>query len=444
MRRHSLALLGLGVCAGFASAQGGPIPPGMISPIDTLSPIFQQSWLTTNTDVYIANASPKYVAQASSNVFFNNTPGTWAFHMTIYGLNSNYGNTSSTPGFQGVVMGTYDQIGNTWKPNTLGNAMNQSGGGAFGLMISGDIQGTMAVVDWSDGVYFSRRATATVAFPAPVKVSGVVGTYVDPAVAKWQGKDMLLWVEAYSQGGLNLSRIRMQELDIQFPTSVALKGTPITVADVIRTHATEIKVHSPTPIMGRDGRVHALWMSEEVGGSDSDQYFKADLRVAKGHEQVLTFDNPQWYNNGAVPGGRIFAANSGSTGGFYNGLHQADVAWLVGDELDINTSGEFIGGMWDTNTGPNVTVVFLSAGYLPVAGGVTVPGFKGKFGLDLTTLFVFGTMAHTDASQRATMPVGIPNDPNFKGKSFNLQGLSIDPGAPNVQVFTNTAWLNIN
>jgi hypothetical protein len=294
----------------------------------------------------------------------------------------------------------------------------------------------MAVVDWSDGVYFSRRATATTAFPTPVKVGGVIGTYVDPALAKWQGKDMLLWVEAYSSGGLNLSRIRMQELDIQFPTSVALKGTPITVADITQTHATEIKVHSPTPIMGRDGRVHGLWMSEEVGGSDSDQFFKADLRVTKGHEQVKIFDNTAWYNNGAVPGGRIFAANSGATGGFYNGLHQADVAWMVGDELDIGTSGEFIGGLWETNTGPNVTIVF--------PGGVTVPGFKGKFGLDLTTLLVFGSMAHTDASQRATMPIGIPNDPGLKGKSFNLQGLSIDPGAPNVQVFTNTAWLNIN
>jgi hypothetical protein len=137
MRRHSLALLGLGTCAAFASAQGGPIPPGMISPTDSLSPVFQQSWLTTNTDVYLANASPKYVAQASSNVFFNNTPGTWAFHMTIYGLNSNYGNSSSTPGFSGVVMGVYDQIAGNWKPNTLGNAMNNSGGGNFGLMILG-------------------------------------------------------------------------------------------------------------------------------------------------------------------------------------------------------------------------------------------------------------------------------------------------------------------
>lgn len=444
MRRHSLALLVLGFCAGLASAQGGPIAPGSISGGNVLSPVFQQTWLTANTDAYLPSATSKWVAQASSNQLFNNVPGTWTFQLTLYGLNSNYGNTNASGTYQGVVMGTYDQAANTWKPNTLGNNMNTAAGGSFGLMLSGDIQGQLAAVDWASGVMVSRRATATQAFPVPTQVAGITNTYVDPSIAKWKGKDMLLWVDLYTSGGNNLSRILMQELNMgSYPTTVTLTGTALVVADVTKPGTGTINVHSPTPIMGRDGRIHGLWMSERLG-NDSDQVYKADLRVAKGHEQVICFDNTAWYNNGAVPGGRLIAANSGSTGGFYNGLHHEDFAWLVGDELDIGTSGEFIGAMWDTNTGPNVTAVFVSAGYLPIAGGVSIPGIKGKFGLDLTTLIMFGTMAHADATQRATMPVVIPNDPGLKGKSFTLQGLSVDPGAPTVQAFTNTAWLNIN
>ncbi len=445
--RSTLSILSLSLLAGVASAQTGP---GIIK-ADSASKVF----VSTNFDalkLYVTGATRKWISQVSMNQILGDGPGFWTTCLTVNGLASQYGNTanSQTAGF--VLMGRYNaKEANPKKafvPNKFANAMNKVAGGNFGLMIGGT-RGQYAIVDWNDGVYFSKRTTHLRPFPAPVKITGISNTYVDPSVATFDinpnkagDETVVFWVSTYGTAPNSFSRILMSELDhSKFSTgTVQLVGKPVVVADITRGTSGTIQVHSPTPVLDRAGKVHGLMVAERVG-NDSNMFFKGDLTFAKGHEQQLFLNGTAWNNNGAVPGGTLMYADSEATRTpFYLAIGQSGVAWLAGGQVRVGGSGSVVGAVADVNPGPNVTVILMS---IAVGPALPIPGFTGKFALNLAAVSTLGAMTHPDASERGTFPVTIPNNNAFKGVSLALQGLSIDQGASTQLTFTNTAWLNI-
>lgn len=440
MRTSTLSLLGIGLLAGALSAQAAP---GEVV-AHKGSKTFSQSNFDAQK-IYLSTATNKYIAQVHMCSRAGLAAGTVITALTVYGLDSKYGNTGQSNTSDFVLLGEYDEVNDKFTPNTQANLMNDVAGGNFGLMIAGPLS-QYAVLDHGDGVYFSRRANFTQAFPKPVKVGGITASYVDPAVALYQGKLKLLWVESYTNS-LNLQRTRivMQDLVDNFPTSVAVTGNAVIVADVtLQSTTAAVSVHSPTPVVDNQGALCGLMCSERVG-NDSDQFFKGDLAMGAGHEQQRYYDGSAWTNNGACHTGTLYYADSEATASpFYGDLKQHGLCWLAIPDVAVGGSGNMVMAVEDLNAGVNITVLFLSDKVIPA---VAIPGINGKLGINPAVLITFGAAAHPDASERATLPVAVPNDPTLKGKSFPMQGLSIDPAAgtsPQVLSLTNTAFLNIN
>ncbi|MCA8972350.1 MAG: hypothetical protein KDC95_21360 [Planctomycetes bacterium] len=441
MRKSTLSLLGVGIMAGALSAQAAP---GEVSAHADSKTFARTNF--ENLNIYLSTATTKYLAQIMMSSRAGLGAGKAMVGMTVYGLDQAYGNTGQSTTGDFVLAGEYDYPTDKFTPNTHGNAMNDVAAGNFGLMISGPL-GQYAVVDHSDGVYFSKRANFTQAFPAPVKVGGITSTYVDPAVTIYQGQLKLLWVESYTDPVTQLgrSRIAMNDLDdSNWPTSVTIKGNAQIIADVTLSSSTDVvNVHSPTPVVDQAGNLCGLMCSERVG-SDSDQFFKGDIQMGKGHEQQRYYDGSAWTNNGGCYFGTLYYADSEATvTPFYDTIKEHGLAWLAIADVPVNGSGNMIMANKDTNAGPNVTVVYLSDTVIPA---VAIPGIGGKLGINPGVVIPFGAAAHTDASERAQIGISIPNDPTLKGKSFPMQGLVIDPAAgtnPTILTFTNTAFLNV-
>lgn len=400
-------------------------PPGEIKGMTTSQVLSQSNF--ANLGIYHMNATSRRLRQVSVYRLASDAAGQWTCCLTVNGVVAKYGNTSlNSSGY--VIMGTLDEVKGTFTPNTLAAALNDASGGNFGLMLHGRFA-REAVLDRADGVYYASRASHLVAFPAPKKVQGITQTYVDPALGIIGGKLHLIYVDTFTQNGQTRSRIIAQEFDSSVPRVVP--NTAKTITNTSITGSGTIIVHSPTPILDSLGNMHGLWLAERFG-SDSDMFFKGDLTAA--HAQQKTVDSGTWLNNGAIGSGRLYFAGSGA-------IHYVDTAWLVGDRVPVGSTGRLVGAVRDQLTGPNVTILLLSAKPIPA---VQVPGIAGKLGLDLGTLFVLGSMVHSDASERVELPVPVPNDAGLKGLIVWLQGLAIDrAGSAEKATFTSTTTLEV-
>ena len=418
----AFVVLAAGLGSTTAVAQ---VPPGVIKG-QTTSQVLEQGNFR-KLGIYHSNATSTRLRQVSLHRLSTDSPGRWTVCMTVNGVVAKYGNTSlNSSGY--VIMGTLDEAKGSFTPNTHAAKLNSPTGGNFGLMIHGRF-GRSAVLDRSDGVYFAQRATHLLPFPTPKKISGLTQTYIDPALATLDGKLHLIYVDTYSKSGQSRSRIIAQELDPSGPKVVA--NTAKIICDTVRSGSGTIIVHSPSPILDAQNRMHGLWLAERLGG-DSDMYFKADLNPK--HAQQLTVDSGNWLNNGGIGSGRLYFAGGGA-------IHYSDVAWLCGDSIPVGGKGAIIGAVRDQLAGPNVTALLLSAA--PIKG-VTIPGVNGKLGVNPATVVVFGALVHNDASERAEQAISIPNDTRFKGIVAWLQGLSIDRAGNNEKnSFTNTTTITI-
>ena len=318
-----------------------------------------------------------------------------------------------------LVLGAYDQVNGTFTPTQEAAALNS--GSPFGLMLEPTL-GRHAVFDRSTGVFFATRAAPGMPFTTAAQVTGVPGTYVDPAIGYVGGKLKLFYVLA---GFANA--IIMQDLDITNPQSPFVSGPAVQVA----VASASSRVHSPTPITGPDGDVEGLWMAERISG-DSDMYFKPTLDPLV--PQILAVDGTNWRNNGGVAGGHLLYSDSGK------GIYEVESAWLLGDEELPGGTLDVFGAVANT-TGLAITTVFLSTGVrAPLQ--LPPPLDKGALGLDLTVVVGIGGMSHSGPSQMGAMQIGVPNDPALKGVRAAIQGVSLVPQTV-TYAFTNTAWVRV-
>jgi hypothetical protein len=417
MGKITLSLLGAGLLAGFLSAQGIPgTGPGVIRG-QAISKAFDTKNLTkVGTGV----------TQVSLVKLPNNAPGTWTACLTIQRLATTYGGTGQV---DGVVMGVWDLAKGTFTPNTLGNKLNTGNKGEFGLMLEPKL-GLIAVVDKSDGVYLAKRNVFTQAFPAPFKVKGVPGTYVDPSVGTIGGKLKLFYVATFnSVAGIYMSDLVVpKNMSVTNPPSVT--GTPVLVAAKVRSSGL---VHSPTPMMGPDGDIEGIFMAERVG-NDSDMFLANDLNPST--PLLMVADNTAWMNNGGFAGGVLHFANSAH---YTSGSDELGVAWLLGDNEKVGGTMNITSGVFRESSAV-VMPVFLSLKLLPAA--LPIGGFLGKLGLDPAVLVTVGTISHVTPDQRGHMAIPLPNLGSLKGLVLPIQGVAFEL-AKSRKTFTNTAWVKI-
>ena len=420
---HVLALVS--TCSLLAPTALAQVPPGVIKGQSTSQVLEQGNF--KKLGIYHSNPSSTRLRQVSLHRLSTDAPGRWTVCMTVNGVAAKYGNSSlNSSGY--VIMGTLDEPKGKFTPNTFAAKLNSPTGGNFGLMLHGRF-GRMAVLDRSDGVYFAQRSTHLVPFPSPKKISGLTQTYVDPALATIDNKLHLIYVETFTQNNQSRSRIIAQELDPSGPKLVA--NSAKIICNTVRSGSGTIIVHSPSPILDQQSRMHGLWLAERLG-SDSDMYFKADLDPK--HAQQVTVDSGNWLNNGGIGSGRLYFAGGGA-------IHYTDVAWLCGDSIAVGGKGAILGAARDQLAGPNVTALLLSASAI---SGVKIPGINGQLGVNPASVVVIGALVHSDASERAELPLTIPNDTRLKGIVAWMQGLTIDRSGSNEKnSFTNTTTLSI-
>ncbi len=417
MGKITLSLLGAGLLAGFISAQGVPgTGPGVIRG-QQISKAFDTKNLTK---VGLG------VTQVSLVRLPTNPAGTWTACLTIQRLTSTYGGTGQV---DGVVMGTWDRDKGTFTPNKLANALNTGHKGEFGLMLEPKL-GLIAVLDKSDGVYLSKRNVFTQAFPAPFKVSGVPGTYVDPAVGNVGGKLKLFYVATLN----GVQGVYMSDLVVPANMSATnppkITGTPVLVASKVRTGGL---VHSPTPMLGPDGDIEGIFMSERVG-NDSDQFLANDLNPST--PLLMVADNTAWMNNGGYAGGIFHFANSAH---YSSGSDELGVAWLLGDNEQVGGTMNITSGLFRESAAA-VMPVFLGLKLLPAA--IPISGFLGKLGLNPSVLINIGNITHATKDHRGSISIPLPNNSSLKGIVLPIQGVAFEV-AKGRKTFTNTAWVKI-
>ncbi len=353
-----------------------------------------------------------WVQQISHNRLPGDAAGTWTTCVTTTSLPT----TNGGKGNLDLLMGSFNAVTGKFTPNLYAAALNTTGVD-FGLML--DPTGLFAVYDQASGVYFSSRKSLTAAFSAPVKVSGITGTYVDPALGRVGGKLKIFYAVS--------NTIVMQDLDITSLTAPKVSGQATTVVTPIFSGTP----NSPTPITGPDGDVEGLWYAELVG-SDNDMMWAGDLDSKTPGIRVV--DTTTWINNGGVMGGRLTHAGPSAAG-----VYELGVAWLLGDVTAIGGKADIFGAFAKTANGVGITAIFLAA---KEAKALSFPGFKGSFALDLTSFSPLGAMTHVDNSDRGALQIVIPNDNSLKGIVVALQGLSIDTKAQ-TYTFTNTTFLKL-
>lgn len=403
MHRLPTLVLSTVALAAFAQAQ---VAPGEISP-STASTVF-----TSGTG---GNVPGQGFGQINLLRLPGDAPGTWTACLTMLsGLPAANGGVGSYD----LLMGKYDAVNGTFTPNLEAAALNSSGV-EFGLML--DTTGLHAVFDRATGVFYANRANPTANFGAPVQVTGITGTYVDPALG-YVGKQLMIFYAANND-------LVMQPLDISNPAAPKVTGTATVVVK-----STGGTLNSPTPITGPDGDVEGLWHAT-LTSSDNDMCWANSLNPADGF--VVVVDTTTWINNGGVAGGTLFHA--GPNNATYSAF-ELDVAWMLGDEVQPGGTVDLFGAFPRQKNAPGVTAVFLSGGLLP--NPVTVPGFGGQLAIDVVTLSYLGAMAHPDASDRGSLSFGIPKDTGLIGATVRCQGVSVDPSTLTATL-TNDAIIRV-
>ncbi|MEZ5990230.1 MAG: hypothetical protein R3F30_14145 [Planctomycetota bacterium] len=421
--RH-LTLLSLLALSGPAFAQS---PPGIIKG-DIPSAVFDAS---TNGQLAQLGATGCMAVSIYQMVTQKGT-GVWTACITTYGLSTTYGGSGSTTQ-QGVVMGVYDKVKQTFTPTTQANSLNLSSGNVFGMHVFGPFA-NYAVVDQPSGPVIAERTTPTAAYGTPKPISGISATYVDPSLGNVNGSLKLFWVDTVSSTGIFMADLKK---DTSGNWSIDTKTQVLVAVPNVSGNI----VHSPTPIHGPDGDVEGLFLAER-NGNESNMFFADDLDPKTPHGLVNA--HTYWQNNGGVAGGMFIWADASSTPTpYYQAAVEGFGSWLVGDVETLNGTMDLHAGFDNTTSpfAPNITVVMLSGGL--IAKPITLTGFFGEFGLDLTTLYTpFTTLVHKDASELASVAFVIPNDASLKG-TYAIQGLSIQI-KPQVLCFSNTAKMIIN
>ncbi len=344
-------------------------------------------------------------------------PGRWTAGLTMSKLSTAFGGNGTNVG---VVMGVYDRTAQTFTPSKLAKNLS-SPGDDFGLMIE-PTRGLLAVLDHPSGPVLATRTRVTAPFGAPKRIQGFTASFVDPALGFIGGQLHIFYV--VSTG--NAPGLYMTRLDEKTPKLV---GTPVRVGKTVLTQGLFTgTTHSPTPIVGADGDIEGLWNADSVG-NDSDMYFSEDLDPTTPHHLVA--NTSRWANNGGVAGGELHFAESGN---YAAGTLSAGVAWLLGDIEKPGGTVDITGAVAGAPTA--LTLVFLSD---RTAKPFAIPGFGGKFGLNLAAFSVLGSFQHTSMTQRGSlsfkMPIGISKI------RVPIQGLSI---VGTQLTFTNTARIVIN
>lgn len=429
---NSLALsTALVLSAAPLLAQAGP---GTFTPLGN-DPTFSKANFQT-LNMYRTGATGMGIDQIN----FTKVPGVdgvgqWTVTLTVTDLSPTYG--GSPNGSDWVVMGQYDTTGNApvFKPNTQANAMNDiNDGGQFSLMIE-PRDGLFATVDRKSGMFISRRLAPNLAFPNPVMLTPQSGTpappgnYLDPAPGYVDGKLHVFYTESATE-------IHMRELFLTRNTAGNLSKAEMGPVKVIVKLSN--RPHSPTPLIDRAGNVQGMLMAAN-SGSDSDIYFLPCLSINEA--PILAYDDAGWQNNGGVCGGRIFFADYGANNETYARVSRA--AWLMGSNTPIGGNATLTCGVSNPNR-PLIPVPVTLAMSLSVNNGtipgVPIPGWNGMYAL-AGNIFVFGSMAATDADELAHWQTAVPNNSALVGTRLTVQGLAAVTGEP--ATLTNTATLEI-
>ena len=208
------------------------------------------------SSILVAGSIPGNDARTVSFAKLSNNPaGEITASITTTGLTALYGGDGSS---MGVVIGLYDPANGTYLPTFEANALNSTADESF-LHLSPD--GLTAIFQRPDGSYLSSRASVGNAFGAPTKITGL-GTDAQAALGPVGGQMMVFFTDG--------TNIQMQAIDLG---TASLTGSASTVSTPVQSGAACI---SPFPIMGADGDVEGLFLSEEVTAKSSPTAYDGD------------------------------------------------------------------------------------------------------------------------------------------------------------------------
>ena len=316
-------------------------------------------------------------------------------------------------------MGTFNPFTNSFSANDEAKHLNST---RDDLHLTIDPTGLWAIFERNDGVYVASRAKTATKFAAPRKVSGF-GTLRDvhPSLGPVSGKMRCFYTDK--------TKILMQEIDL---ANAKLLGAAVIVSKALQTNA---KPFAPTPVVGADGDVEGLWLSEEVTAKDSDMLWAADLDPNTPPAMVI--QRKDWTNNGGVAGGFLSFAHDILPR--WHIMH-SESAWMLGDVEKIGGTADLtIAGVNFSMPTPLVSAIFFSLALKP---GIKIAGIGGKLGLDLATLGVLGTVTHKDLWGVTNFSFRIPNVTGLKGLKLALQSLVINTVKSSL-TFSSTATLSI-
>jgi len=329
-----------------------------------------------------------------------------------------------------LVIGHYDQGKGTFLQTKEAGAFNTTS--AEQSLSLEPLRGRYAVFlrytgPTSGTCFFSARKGPGVPFPTAVKIKGAPSSFPSIAIGSIGGKLKLFYSQA---SGV----IQMQDLNITNLTAPTVTGTPQVVA---RSSVATQRVAIGSTITGPDGDVEGLVYAQGSGSRNSSIFVQAGLDPKRpGHMVVPNCGPTCGYSSGGVAGGRLVFIKDNPTAGFQ--IYDAELSWILGDVVRPGGTADIVGAV--SNSGTAITLVLMSTG---VRSPLKLPNpFNvGHLGLSLNSIFMLGTLAHTNAGQRGSLSFKVPNVPRLRGVSAAVQGLSLTPAGKPI-AWTNTAWIN--
>jgi len=414
MRHLPLALL-----AGFSLAFAGPAQVGTgIGWTKNPSPSFSIIKAFNSVPAVQGTGDVRHVSHAKLS---NNGPGVWTTAVTAKDLMFFGGNSASV----GIMIGIYNPSAGTFMATMEGQNLNSA---LDDMRCTLSPDGLWAMLERSDGnVYLASRAAVGTQFNAPVTVSGFGSlTDVYPNLGQVGGQ----WKCFYSDG----TSIVMQDIDLAGAT---LTGSPQVVANAIQPGAVPI---SPTPVIGPDGDVEALWMSEVVVPrtspfiGDADPCWHNDLDPTT--PGVIQIQRTDYQCCGSLAGGYVNFSHDINPS--WHVMH-GEGAWMTGDSTPIGGTADIMTAAIHKNPGsPLFSALLFGLGHGPA---VSIPPFQGKFALSgMSSLSV--AFSTTGVEGIATIAFPIPNNPQLQGLSLALQCAVLN-FTQGTTVFTKTAWLHM-
>ncbi|MFQ5505696.1 MAG: hypothetical protein ACE5F1_13000 [Planctomycetota bacterium] len=407
MKLHALCVLL--ASSAIADAQTGP----------GLSRSPGPSWIIVNS----YNSVPgQWIGSVQHVKLANNGSGKWTSALTVGALPAFFGGDGIS---SGIAIGEFDPYKGTFQISIEAASLNSKLNDRY-LMLSPD--GLWAIFERPDGVWLGSRKSSGTKFALPVKVTGL-STGVYPALGPVGGKMKVF----YSSG----QTIVMQDIDL---ANARVLGTPVIVYRVIQAGAKPI---SPSPLVGADGDVEGLFLSEMVkprttpGTGDADMVWANDLDpVTPG---LVWQQRTDWTSHGGVAGGFIYWTHDLPRPIYWHVMH-SEGAWLLGDdETPGGTANIRTGAVHFSAPSPLYSVLYMAGSD---ARPLPIPRVYGAFALDFLSMFLAGIIATTSPDGTADISFPIPPSPKLKGIKVALQAVVVDPKKP-MKTLTNTAWLHI-